>query len=156
MAGLSSSNAWTNAAWLAMSVMAHNLGRAVRRLAGADLENATARTLQPRVSTVPGRMVTSGRRRHLRLPASWPWAPAIEPALSGSEPAPLLTITPHPNGHDAASTPEGLSFSALRASCERFLEESRAVTAPNVHDRETVTMSYATLLSAPTDTQFNS
>ena len=30
-----------------------------------------------RVFTVPGRLVHSGRRRHLRLPASWPWASAI-------------------------------------------------------------------------------
>lgn len=41
----------------------HNLGGAVGRLAGADVENATARTLQRRVFTVPGQMVTSGRRR---------------------------------------------------------------------------------------------
>lgn len=35
-----------NAAWLALAVMAHNLGRAVGILAGPDLARATAATLQ--------------------------------------------------------------------------------------------------------------
>jgi aspartate/methionine/tyrosine aminotransferase len=70
-----------NAAWLALTVIAHNLARAVGRLAGHDLEKATTATLQRRVFTVPGRLVHSGRRRHLRLPAAWPWAHAIEHAL---------------------------------------------------------------------------
>lgn len=71
-----------NAAWLALAVIAHNLARAVARLAGADLHMATTGTLQRRVFTVPARLVHSGRRRHLRLPASWPWASAIEHALT--------------------------------------------------------------------------
>ncbi len=51
-----------NAAWLALAVMAHNLGRAVGQLAGPDLERATAATLRRKVFTMPGRLVTSGRR----------------------------------------------------------------------------------------------
>ena len=78
-----------NAAWLALAVMAHNLGRAVGRLGGPDLEKATTSTLQTRIFTVPGRLVHSGRRRHLRLPASWPWAHAIEQALVNIEAIPL-------------------------------------------------------------------
>ena len=78
-----------NAAWLALSVMAHNLARAVGRLAGPDLEKATASTLQRRIFTVPGRLVHSGRRRHLRLPASWPWASAIAQALTTIQAIPL-------------------------------------------------------------------
>jgi hypothetical protein len=81
LAHLPSSSFMANAAWLALTVIAHNLGRAVGILAGHDLEKATAGTLQRRVFTVPGRLVHSGRRRHLRLPASWPWAHAIEHAL---------------------------------------------------------------------------
>jgi len=69
--------------------MAHNLGRAVGRLAGDDLATATAATLQRVLFTVPGRLVTSGRRRHLRLPASWPWARAIERALTSIAAIPL-------------------------------------------------------------------
>ena len=78
-----------NAAWLALTVMTHNLGRAVGRLAGPGLEKATASTLQRRIFTVPGRLVHSGRRRHLRLPASWPWAHAIEQALSTIQAIPI-------------------------------------------------------------------
>jgi hypothetical protein len=78
-----------NAAWLALTVMAHHLGRAVSQLAGADLERATAATLRRKVFTVPGRLVHSGRRRHLRLPARWPWAEAINTALGRIHAIPL-------------------------------------------------------------------
>jgi len=78
-----------NAAWLALAVMAHNLGRAVGRLAGPDLQRATMSTLQRRMFTIPGRLVHSGRRRHLRLPANWPWARAIEQALANIAAIPL-------------------------------------------------------------------
>jgi hypothetical protein len=70
-----------NAAWLALAVMAHNLGRAVGQLAGPELDRATAATLQRKVFTLPDRLVSTGRRRHLRLPKHWPWATAIQHAL---------------------------------------------------------------------------
>lgn len=89
LAHLPSGKFMANAAWLAVAVMAHNLGRAVGRLAGADLEKATTSTLQRVVFTVPGRLVHSGRRRHLRLPESWPWATAIERALLNIAAIPL-------------------------------------------------------------------
>jgi hypothetical protein len=89
LAHLPSGSFMANAAWLALTVIAHNLGRAVGRLAGGDLEKATAATLQRRVFTVPGRLVTSGRRRDLRLPASWPWAHAIDQALQRIQSLPL-------------------------------------------------------------------
>jgi pheromone shutdown protein TraB len=44
-----SGNFMANAAWLALTVMAHNLGRAVGILAGAELERATAATLRRKV-----------------------------------------------------------------------------------------------------------
>jgi hypothetical protein len=81
LAHLPSGRFGANAAWLAMTAMAHNLGRAVARLAGPDLATATSRTLRRTVCTVPGRLVRSGRRRRLRLPACWPWASAITTAL---------------------------------------------------------------------------
>ncbi|MGH3660066.1 MAG: transposase, partial [Micromonosporaceae bacterium] len=89
LAHLPSGKFMANAAWLALAVMAHNLGRAIGRLAGGDLEKATVGTLQQRVFTVPGRLVHSGRRRHLRLPASWPWAKAIAQALTTIQAIPL-------------------------------------------------------------------
>jgi hypothetical protein len=82
LAHLPSGHFMANAAWLALTVMAHNLGRAVGILAGAELERATAETLRRKVFTMPGRLVHSGRRRHLRLPANWPWADAISTALT--------------------------------------------------------------------------
>ena len=78
-----------NAAWLALTVMAHNLGRAVGPLAGPDLERATAATLRRKVFTMPGRLVHTGRRRHLRLPASWPWADPVLLALTRITAIPL-------------------------------------------------------------------
>ena len=89
LAHLPSGRFMANAAWLALSVMAHNLGRAVGRLAGHDMQRATATTLKRRVFTVPGRLVHSGRRRHLRLPQSWPWAHAIEQALAKIQAIPM-------------------------------------------------------------------
>lgn len=89
LAHLPSGKFMANAAWLALGVMAHNLARAVGRLAGPDLEKATMSTLQRRIFTVPGRLVHSGRRRHLRLPASWPWAHAITQALTTIQAIPV-------------------------------------------------------------------
>ena len=78
-----------NAAWLALAVMAHNLGRAVGQLAGPDLDKATASTLRRKVFTMPGRLVHSGRRRHLRLPQNWPWRDAITTALTAITAIPM-------------------------------------------------------------------
>jgi hypothetical protein len=89
LAHLPSGNFMANAAWLALAVMAHNLGRAVGHLAGPDLNTATAATLRRKVFTVPGRLVHTGRRRHLRLPESWPWAHAITTALTAITAIPL-------------------------------------------------------------------
>ena len=89
LAHLPSGNFMANAAWLALTVMAHNLGRAVAILAGPDLQRATAATLRRKVFTMPGRLVRSGRRRRLRLPDSWPWADAISTALASIHTIPL-------------------------------------------------------------------
>jgi hypothetical protein len=71
-----------SAAWLALTVMAHNLGRAVGQFAGAGLERATAATLRRTVFTVRGRPVHSSRQRRLRLPQHWPWADVVTRALT--------------------------------------------------------------------------
>ncbi len=84
-----SGNFMANAAWLALTVMAHNVGRAVATLAGDDLQRPTAATLRHTVFTMPGRLVVSGRRRHLRLPANWPSADAIRHALTSIRAIPL-------------------------------------------------------------------
>ena len=82
LAHLPSSRFMANAAWLALAVMAHNLGRAVGLLAGGSLHRATATTLRRAIFTMPGRLVRSGRRRRLRLPEHWPWAEQFSTALA--------------------------------------------------------------------------
>jgi len=89
LAHLPSGKFTANAAWLALTVMAHNLGRAVGRLAGPGLHQATAATLRRKVFTMPGRLVHTGRRRHLRLPANWPWADPVRLALTRITAIPL-------------------------------------------------------------------
>jgi hypothetical protein len=71
-----------NAAWLALAVMAHNLGRAVGALAGHDLARATTATLRRSLFTVPGRLVHTARRLQLRLPHNWPWQTEFNTAMT--------------------------------------------------------------------------
>jgi hypothetical protein len=68
-----------NAAWLALQVMAHNLGRWVTRLTGGD--RLTTKTLRTRFLSLPGRVTRSARRQHLALPVAWPWREAFAQAL---------------------------------------------------------------------------
>ena len=75
-----------NAAWLALAV-SHNLGRAVGAL--ADMGRATAATLRRRLFTIPGRLVHTARRLHLRLPANWPWAQTFLTALTNINALPM-------------------------------------------------------------------
>jgi len=79
LAHLPSGKFMANAAWLALAVIAHNLGRAVGAL--ADMPRTTIATLQRRLFTTPGRLVHAARRLHLRLPARWPWAGQFATAL---------------------------------------------------------------------------
>jgi hypothetical protein len=81
LAHLPSGRFTANAAWLALAVMAHNLGHAVGILGGHDLTRATAATLKRTLFTVPGRLVHTARRLRLRLPGRWPWAEAYTKAL---------------------------------------------------------------------------
>jgi len=65
-----------NAAWFTLATVAFNLTRAAGVLAGTRHARATTPTLRQHLITVPARVITSGRRLHLRLPTHWPWAPA--------------------------------------------------------------------------------
>jgi hypothetical protein len=68
-----------NAAWLALQVMAHNLGRWVGQLAGTM--RLTTKTLRTRLLCLPGRITRSARRSFLALPTAWPWREAFARAL---------------------------------------------------------------------------
>lgn len=81
-AHLPSGRFMANAAWLALTMMAHDLGRAVAILTGPALDRATAATLRRTLFCIPGRIVPSARRLHLRLPAGWPRAGAFLTALA--------------------------------------------------------------------------
>ncbi len=70
-----------NAAWLGLTVLAHNLGRAIGILAGGRLARATPVTLRRTLFTMPARLVHSARRRHLRAPERWPWRTEFETAI---------------------------------------------------------------------------
>ncbi len=89
LAHLPSSRFMANAAWLALAVIAHNLGRAVGLFAGGTLRRATAATLRRAVFTMPGRLVRSGRQRRLRLPANWCPVPSY---LDHSGPGILVVV----------------------------------------------------------------
>ena len=78
-----------NAAWLALQVMAHNLGLWVNALGlqGAPLRT---KTLRHRFLALPGRLTRSARRFHLALPCAWPWQDEFMAALHRLRALPLL------------------------------------------------------------------
>ena len=69
-----------NGAWLAVQVMAHNLGRWLLRI-GMGKGIVTTPTLRRRFFALPGRITRSARKFTLHLPAQWPWAKTFELAL---------------------------------------------------------------------------
>lgn len=78
-----------NAAWLALQVVAHNLGIWVNRLGllGPPLR---MKTLRQRYLTLPGRLTRGSRRRRLALPLAWPWKEQFLAALARLRALPLL------------------------------------------------------------------
>jgi len=89
LAHLPSGRFMANTAWLAFAVIAHNLGRAVGALAG--MGRATTTTLRRRLLAIPGRIVHTARRLHLRLPTNWPWSGAFLTALTRINTLPMRT-----------------------------------------------------------------
>jgi hypothetical protein len=82
LAHLPSGKFTANAAWLALAVLAHNIGRWTLTAAGPDFADATVGTLRRKLITMPARLITSARRLRLRAPTGWPWANALTDALS--------------------------------------------------------------------------
>ena len=67
-----------NSAWLAAALIAAALLSWLRLLAlDGDLARAEPKTLRYRVLHAAGKLVRGGRRRRLKIPATWPWADAI-------------------------------------------------------------------------------
>jgi hypothetical protein len=67
-----------NQAWLAAALIAATLLAWLRLLAlDGPLARAEPKTLRYRILHAAARLARSGRRRYLKIAASWPWAPAI-------------------------------------------------------------------------------
>jgi DDE family transposase len=67
-----------NQAWLAAALIAATLLAWLKLLAlDGPLAKAEPKTLRYRILHTAGRLTRSGRRRHLKIAATWPWAPAI-------------------------------------------------------------------------------
>ena len=70
-----------NTAWLTASLIAATLLAWLRHLAlDGDLARAEPKTLRYRLLHAAARLTRGGRRRHLKIAATWPWAPAITAA----------------------------------------------------------------------------
>ena len=82
LAHLPSGKFTANAAWLALAVLAHNLGRWTLAAAGEGWRRATTETLRTKLMSMPARLVHTARRLKLRAPTNWPWRDAFETALA--------------------------------------------------------------------------
>ena len=94
-AGLSrcpSGRFYANGAWLACSVLAHNLARWTARLGRTHptAQLTVAATIRDRLLTVAGRLVNHSGRHRLRLPLNWPWQNTFTTALDRIRSLPLL------------------------------------------------------------------
>ena len=78
-----------NAAWLALQVMAHNLGIWVNRL-GLGGPPLRMKTLRQRYLALPGRLTRGAGQRRLALPRAWPWQEQFLTALARLRALPLL------------------------------------------------------------------
>ena len=77
-----------NKAWLDASMTACILLSWLQLLAlDGELARAEPKTLRYRVFHTAARLVRGGRRRRLKIAASWPWAEAITPPGSVSRPS---------------------------------------------------------------------
>jgi Transposase DDE domain group 1 len=80
-----------NSVWLTASLTAATLLAWLRHLAlDGDLAKAEPKTLRYRVLHTAARLARGGRRRRLKIPATWPWAAAIVTAWK------RITALPHP------------------------------------------------------------
>jgi len=59
-----------------------------------DLAHAEPKTLRYRLLAVPARFTRGQRRRRLRLPRTWPWAPALITTFDKTRKMPLPQPAP--------------------------------------------------------------
>ena len=63
-----------NAAWLSLTVLAHNLTRWTISIGTTHAGPITGDTIRRTLIATPGRLARSARRYTLHLPTRWPWA----------------------------------------------------------------------------------
>ena len=79
-----------NSAWLSVSLIAAGLLSWLRLIAlDGDLARAEPKTLRYRILHAAAKLIRGGRRRRLKIPATWPWAKAIATAWT------RITVLPH-------------------------------------------------------------
>lgn len=66
-----------NAAWLAITAMAHNLMRTAATIIGGAMSRVRAMTLRTRIIAIPARLAHRARRLILHLPTEWKWDEAF-------------------------------------------------------------------------------
>jgi hypothetical protein len=77
LAHLPSGKFTANAAWLTLAALTYNLTRALGVLASPFHAKARTGTIRAHLITIPGRIASTARTLHLRLPTTWPWADAV-------------------------------------------------------------------------------
>ncbi len=92
LAHLPSGRFWANAAWLAITTLAHNLYRWIAHLGRIQPPNklTAGTTIRNRLFGIPARLVNHSGRHILRLPAQWPWAHTYHTALANLRNLPQL------------------------------------------------------------------
>jgi len=80
-----------NSAWTVIAALAHNIGRWTCLIGQPTMTNRTARTRRRRLLQIPGRLIHSGRRWTLRMPAHWPWQAEFVAVLHRLRALPALT-----------------------------------------------------------------
>jgi len=79
-----------NMAWTVIAAIAHNLARWSTLIAAPNQAVQTASTRRRQLFTIPGRLVHTGRRWTLRLPARWPWQTEFHTILDALRALPAL------------------------------------------------------------------
>jgi len=81
---------FANAAWLLISLLAHNLAPWIAHLGLGASGPIVVQTICRRYLTLPGRITRSARLATLHLPARWPWRETFTQALARLRAIPLL------------------------------------------------------------------
>ncbi|QDO88578.1 hypothetical protein FNH13_09725 [Ornithinimicrobium ciconiae] len=108
-----------NNAWLALAAHAVTVLSWLRLLAlNDDLAIAEPKTLRFRLLAAPARYVRHARRRVLKIPTGWAWAPTSPTPSNGSErctrPDPVCPVHPQPQHTGAVEPGAYPSGSGLR------------------------------------------